>query len=219
MRRNVVVSGVLIAVFALVVVVVAFATRTSPGGSDEEAASTSSAVSVVREDSHVLSDAGEGAPVLVEFLDFECESCRAAFPFVEQLRQEFAGELTFVIRYFPIPSHANAVNAAVAVDAAAQQGKIEEMYTRMYETQTEWGEQQTSKADVFRGFAQEMGLDMEAYDAAVADPATLERVEADRQDGLALGVQGTPTFFLDGELLQPASTEDFRAQVDAAVND
>ena len=219
MRRNVVVSGVLIAVFALVVVVVAFATRTSPGGSDEEAASTSSAVSVVREDSHVLSDAGEGAPVLVEFLDFECESCRAAFPFVEQLRQEFAGELTFVIRYFPIPSHANAVNAAVAVDAAAQQGKIEEMYTRMYETQTEWGEQQTSKADVFRGFAQEMGLDMEAYDSAVADPATLERVEQDRQDGLALGVQGTPTFFLDGELLQPASTEDFRAQVDAAVND
>lgn len=219
MRRNVVVSGVLIAVFALVVVVVAFATRTSPGGSDEEAASTSSAVSVVREDSHVLSDAGEGAPVLVEFLDFECESCRAAFPFVEQLRQEFAGELTFVIRYFPIPSHANAVNAAVAVDAAAQQGKIEEMYTRMYETQTEWGEQQTSKADVFRGFAQEMGLDMEAYDSAVADPATLERVEQDRQDGLALGVQGTPTFFLDGELLQPASTEDFRTQVDAAVND
>ena len=141
------------------------------------------------------------------------------FPFVEQLRQEFAGELTFVIRYFPIPSHANAVNAAVAVDAAAQQGKIEEMYTRMYETQTEWGEQQTSKADVFRGFAQEMGLDMEAYDSAVADPATLERVEQDRQDGLALGVQGTPTFFLDGELLQPASTEDFRAQVDAAVHD
>lgn len=219
MRRNVVVSGVLIAVFALVVVVVAFATRTSPGGNDEETASTSSAVSVVREDSHVLSDAGEGAPVLVEFLDFECESCRAAFPFVEQLRQEFAGELTFVIRYFPIPSHANAVNAAVAVEAAAQQGKIEEMYTRMYETQTEWGEQQTSKADVFRGFAQEMGLDMEAYDAAVADPATLERVEQDRQDGLTLGVQGTPTFFLDGELLQPASTEDFRAQVDAAVND
>lgn len=124
-----------------------------------------------------------------------------------------------MIRYFPIPSHANAVNAAVAVDAAAQQGKIEEMYTRMYETQTEWGEQQTSKADVFRGFAQEMGLDMEAYDSAVADPATLERVEQDRQDGLALGVQGTPTFFLDGELLQPASTEDFRAQVDAAVND
>lgn len=219
MRRNVIVSGVLIAVFALVVVVVAFATRTSPGGSDEEAASTSSAVSVVREDSHVLSDAGEGAPVLVEFLDFECESCRAAFPFVEQLRQEFAGELTFVVRYFPIPSHANAVNAAVAVEAAAQQGKIEEMYTRMYETQTEWGEQQTSKADVFRGFAEDLGLDMEAYDAAVADPATLERVEQDRQDGLALGVQGTPTFFLDGELLQPASTEDFRAQVDAAVND
>ncbi|WP_131104456.1 DsbA family protein [Ornithinimicrobium sufpigmenti] len=218
MRRNVVVSGVLIAAFALVVVVVALATRTSPGGNNEEAASTSSAVSVVRKDSHVLSDAGEEAPVLVEFLDFECEACGAAYPFVEQVREEYAGELTFVVRYFPIPSHANSMNAAVAVEAAAQQGRFEEMYARMFQTQTEWGEQQESKAPLFREFAEDLGLDMEAYDAAVADPAAQQRVEQDRQDGMALGVQGTPTFFLDGELLRPTSEDDFRAQIDAALN-
>ena len=219
MRRNVILSLLLIAVFVAVVAVAVGVTRPPSGTGVADSARTSSAVPVVREDSHVLSDAGEGAPVLVEFLDFECESCRAAFPFVEQLRQEFAGELTFVVRYFPIPSHANAMNAAVAVEAAAQQGRFEDMYTRMYQTQSEWGEQQDSKAPLFRQFAQDLGLDMAAYDAAVADPATQQRVEQDRQDGMALGVQGTPTFFLDGELLQPTSEGDFRAQIDAAVND
>jgi len=122
------------------------------------------------------------------------------------------------VRYFPIPSHANAINAAVAVEAAAQQGKFEEMYKRMYDTQETWGEQQECKAAVFRGFAQELGLDLAAYDKAVAAKATLERVERDRQDGLDLGVEGTPTFFLNGKKLQPSSVQDFRDQIDAALN-
>lgn len=214
--RNLIVSGVFVAVFAVVIAVAAFRTDspTDAGGTE-----TGGGVPVVREDSRVLDDAGEEAPVLVEFLDFECEACLAAYPLVEQVRQEYAGELTVVVRYFPIDGHANSMNAAVAVEAAAQQGNLEDMYTRMYQTQTQWGEQQESKAPLFRQFAQELGLDMELYDAAVADPATQERVERDRQDGFALGVQGTPTFFLDGEPLQLTSAEDFRARVDAAVND
>jgi len=215
--RNVVVSGVLLVLFAVVVGVAVVVTKpsTEPGGAQAAGASSS----VVRQDSHVLDEAGEGAPVLVEFLDFECEACLAAYPLVEQVRKEYAGELTFVVRYFPIDGHANSMNAAVAVEAAAQQGRFEDMYERMYQTQPEWGEQQESKAPLFRQFAQELGLDIEAYDAAVADPATQQRVEQDRQDGMALGVQGTPTFFLDGEPMQLTSAEDFRAQIDAAVND
>lgn len=214
--RNFVVSGVFVLVFAVVIAVAALRTDPSAGGGGPQSAGMD--VPVVREDSHVLDDAGEGAPVLVEFLDFECEACLAAYPLVEQMREEYAGELTFVARYFPIDGHVNSMNAAVAVEAAAQQGSFEEMYTRMYETQTQWGEQQESKAPLFRQFAQELGLDMDRYDEAVADPATKERVEQDRQDGLALGVQGTPTFFLDGEPLQLTSAEDFRAQIDAAVS-
>ena len=207
----------LLVLFAVVVGVAVVVTKpsTEPGGAQAAGASSS----VVRQDSHVLDEAGEGAPVLVEFLDFECEACLAAYPLVEQVRKEYAGELTFVVRYFPIDGHANSMNAAVAVEAAAQQGRFEDMYERMYQTQPEWGEQQESKAPLFRQFAQELGLDIEAYDAAVTDPATQQRVEQDRQDGMALGVQGTPTFFLDGEPMQLTSAEDFRAQIDAAVND
>ncbi|MCX6463998.1 MAG: thioredoxin domain-containing protein [Pseudonocardiales bacterium] len=172
---------------------------------------------LVREDSHRLSTAPEDAVTFVEFLDFECEACRAAFPAVEQLRAEYGDRVSFVVRYFPIPSHANAENAAVAVEAAAQQGRFEQMYQRMYETQAEWGEQRESKADVFRGFAEDLGLDLAAYDAAVADPAVRDRVLRDRADGLTAGVQGTPTFFLDGARLQPESIDDLRRELDLAL--
>jgi protein-disulfide isomerase len=165
------------------------------------------AADVVRDDSHVLNQAPDEKAVLVEFLDFECEVCRAYYPAVEQLREQHGDELTVVMRYFPIPAHANSTNAAVAVEAAAAQGQLEPMYQRMYETQAEWGEAQDSRADVFRGFAQELGLDMNAYDDAVADPATTERVQSDFDEGRALGVGGTPTFFLDGEKLEVTSPE------------
>lgn len=166
-----------------------------------------SAAEVVREESHVMNRATNEKAVLVEFLDFECEVCRAYYPTVEQLREEYADELTVVVRYFPIPGHTNSTNAAVAVEAAAAQDQLEPMYQQMYETQAEWGEAQESKAAVFRGFAQELGLDMDQYDAAVADPATTERVQSDFNDGRALGVSGTPTFFLDGEKLDLTGPE------------
>lgn len=173
---------------------------------------------VVREDSHVLNQASDEKAVLVEFLDFECEVCRAYYPTVEQLRQERADELTLVMRYFPIPGHTNSTTAAVAVEAAAGQGQLEPMYQRMYETQAEWGESQDSKASVFRGFAQELGLDMDEFDAAVADPATTERVQSDFEEGRALGVGGTPTFFLDGERLEVENPEQLVQAVEAALD-
>ncbi len=114
---------------------------------------------VVRQSSHVLDDGGEGAVTLVEFLDFECEACGAFFPIVEDLREQFAGEITYVVRYFPLPGHFNSKNAAVAAEAAAQQDRFEDMYVRLFETQPEWGEAQESRADLFRGFAEEIGLD------------------------------------------------------------
>ena len=220
-KRNALVSA---AVVALLVAFIAGALALSPKKADPaDAAGAATGAGagtgkLVRDDSHRLGAAGTGKVTLVEFLDFECESCRAAYPVVEELRTTYAGKVDFVVRYFPIPSHANAVNSALAVEAAAQQGKFEDMYKRMYDTQETWGEQQDSKASLFRGFAQELGLDMAAYDKAVAAKATQERVERDRQDGLDLGVSGTPTFFLKGKKLQPSSVQDFRDQIDAALN-
>ncbi|GAA2174957.1 hypothetical protein GCM10009784_15420 [Arthrobacter parietis] len=173
---------------------------------------------IVRPDSHRLSTATNEKAVLVEFLDFECESCLAAKPFIEDLSVKYGNELTIVTRYFPLPGHPNSVTAALAVEAAAQQGEFESMYHRMFDTQTDWSHNEESQADTFRGYAEELGLDMVAYDAAIADPATADRIEKDKNDGIGLGVSGTPTFFLDGELIEPATLEEFEQLVADAVS-
>lgn len=212
-RSKLVVWAILAAVVTAGIIAFLVARGSSTAAAPEDAGQ------VVRENSRVLSKAPDEQAVLVEFLDYECESCRAAYPFIEDLRAEYADTVTFVHRYFPLPGHRNSVNAALAVEAAAQQGQYEAMYQRMYETQTEWGESAEDKSAVFRGFADDLGLDMAAFDAAVADPATTERVRLDVADGEALGVGGTPTFFLDGEVLNPESLEEFRAAVEAAATD
>ncbi|GAB3953951.1 hypothetical protein GCM10029976_095180 [Kribbella albertanoniae] len=184
---------------------------------DSEAEPSVTNERLVRPDSHKIGTAPDGKVTFVEFLDFECESCRAAFPAVEQLRKDYAGKVTFVVRYFPIPSHFNAERAARAVEAAAGQGKFEQMYQKMYETQSEWGEAQVPADERFRGYAKDLGLDLTAYDKAYQDPATLERIKKDVADGEALGVTGTPTFFLNGQKLEPQSAQDLVASIDAAL--
>ncbi len=205
---------------ALVVVVGFVALLFVAGGDEGDAAAPvapEAASALVREDSHVLGERGTSDVEVVEFLDFECEACAAAYPVVEDMRERYAGEVTFVLRYFPLPGHPNSENAAVAVEAAARQGALEAMYQRMYETQSRWSHQQQSQAPVFRGFADELGLDLAQYDADVADPEVLARVQADVDDGTELGVSGTPTFFVAGEQVRPETVEDFYASVDAAL--
>jgi protein-disulfide isomerase len=220
-KRNAIVSAVVVALFAAFVATALAPSR--PRTADPADAATTGegpgTGKLVRDDSHRLGAAGTGKAVLVEFLDFECESCRAAYPVVEELRTTYAGKVDFVVRYFPIPSHTNAVNSAVAVEAAAQQGKFEDMYKRMYDTQETWGEQQDSKACLFRGFAQELGSGhgrLRQGRRGQGHPGDGWR--RDRQDGIDLGVEGTPTFFLNGKKLQPSSVQGFRDQIDAALN-
>ncbi|WP_258070047.1 DsbA family protein, partial [Arthrobacter sp. SX1312] len=188
-------------------------------GADDSPTAGTTAAEVVREDSHRLSQAPDEKAVLVEFLDFECESCLAAYPVVEDLSEEYGENLTVVSRYFPLPGHPNSETAAAAVEAAAQQGRFKEMHARMYETQPEWSHTSEDRSPVFRGFAEDLGLDMAAYDAAIADPATMERVNADKNDGMALNVEGTPTFFLEGRKIQPATLEEFRSLIETAIAD
>ncbi|WP_043434108.1 thioredoxin domain-containing protein [Arthrobacter sp. I3] len=172
---------------------------------------------LVRQDSHRVTSPATEKAQLVEFLDFECESCRAAEPLVQELKNEYGDRITFVHRYFPLPGHRNSGTAALAVEAAAQQGKYEQMYAKMFETQPQWGEKKDSQAALFRTFAQDLGLDMNAYDAAVADEKTKDRIRKDVADGSALGVTGSPTFFLNGEKLVLNSEQEFRQKLTDAA--
>lgn len=208
----------LVAAF-VVAVILAFVFLRPTAAPEAAPGQSASPADVVRDDSHVLGEPGTSDVTLVEFLDFECEACGAFYPLVEELRKQYAGQVTFVTRYFPLDGHQNSRNAAVAAEAAAQQGAFEQMYNRLFETQREWGEQTESRAPLFREYAAELGLDMDAYDAAVADPATLERVLSDFNDGLALGVQSTPTFFLNGQTLELEQYDDLERAIQAALNE
>lgn len=195
---------------ALITVLVQQSASTAPSDDGAEAPQ------VVRPNSHVLDQGSDGAVTVVEFLDFECEACGAFYPVVEDLRDRYRGDITYVIRYFPLPGHLNSTNAAIAAQAAADQGKLEEMYRMLFDTQTEWGESTDSKAALFRSFAEQIGLDMTAYDASVASPETAARVEFDLNEGRRLGVDSTPTFFVDGEPLQLQRFDDLENAINAA---
>ena len=220
LTKHLIVAAVLVAGFAAAIgsyLLLSPDNRRGNGGLDVQPAAEAMPV---RESSHRLTDPANSELTLVEFLDFECEACGAYFPVVEKLREEYGDRVTFVARYFPMPGHRNGELSARTVEAAARQGKFEEMYTKLFTTQKEWGEAQESKEDVFRGYAEELGLDMKEFDADLADPKTAARVQADQRDGLGLGVQGTPTFFLDGRKIpNPASYEQFKALIDERLSD
>ncbi|WP_166389098.1 DsbA family protein [Catellatospora methionotrophica] len=202
--------GVLAAVVLIVGGAVFFAMK---GSAEPDAAAN-----LVRADSHRISTAADGKVTIVEFLDFECPSCGAAYPAVEQLRKDYAGKITYVVREFPLDMHPNAMNAAAAAEAAARQGKFEAMYNKLFSTQQTWGGQQADHAKTFDGYAQELGLDMARYRADVASQPVLDRIEADRADGAAAGARGTPTFFVNGELFDKQATyANLKAAVDSAL--
>ena len=215
MRKNLLIPLVMVACAAVAVVVVANAgnddtpTSTAAGGGRGE--------QLVRADSQRLNVAADSDVTCVEFLDFECEACGAAYPAIEQLREDYGDRVTFVVRYMPL--HGNSEAASRAAEAAAAQGQFEEMYDRLFQTQAQWGEQTSSQEDLFFSFAEDLGLDMEQFRQVYDDPATIERIRRDKADGEALGVTGTPTFFVNGEKLEIRSFDDLVNALDDALDD
>ncbi len=155
--------------------------------------------------------------VLIEYLDFECEACRAYYPLIKDLKREYGDNVLFVIRYYPLPGHPNSVVAARAAEAAGQQGKFWELHDKLYDTQNTWGERKQDN-DIFFAFAQQAGVDMVQFEKDFERKETRARVERDRQQGTLIGVSGTPSFFLNGvKLRNPKTLENFKTVLDAAI--
>lgn len=156
------------------------------------------------------------APVtLVEFLDPECESCRAAYPIVEQILEDYEGNIRYVVRYFS--NHNNSVLAVAATEAAGEQGMYWEMQALLFANQPEWGERTTPQTDLFIRYAGELGLDLERFTAALQNPVYVEKAERDQRDAQALGLRGTPTFFVNGQLVYGMNEGSLRALIDEAL--
>ena len=136
------------------------------------------------------------APVtLVEYGDFECPNCKQAAPAVKLLLKHFNGRVRFIWRQFPLEEvHPHALQAALASEAAAGQGKFWPMHDLLFDNQ------QHLKAPQLRGFAERLELDMVRYDGDMGDTVYLQRVREDIASGAQSGVRATPTFYLNGAI-------------------
>jgi protein-disulfide isomerase len=134
------------------------------------------------------------APVtLVEYGDYECPYCGEAYPVVKALQKRLGEQVRFVFRNFPLAeAHPHAEHAAEAAEAAGAQGKFWEMHDLLYENQDALDDQ-----DLVR-YASALKLDVPRFVKEMKSGAHLERVRADFSSGVRSGVNGTPTFFING---------------------
>jgi protein-disulfide isomerase len=151
-----------------------------------------------------------GAPVtLVAFSDFECPFCSRAANTVKQLEEEYKGKLRVAFKHQPLARHPNAKIAAVASMAAHEQGKFWEMHDKLFANQTALDRPALEK------YAQELGLDMGKFKAALDSTKYDEYIAQDSEQGSQLGASGTPTFFINGRQIVGAKPpEVFRRMID-----
>ncbi|MFL5759585.1 MAG: DsbA family protein [Thermomicrobiales bacterium] len=149
------------------------------------------------------------APVtLVEYGDFECPYCGQAYPIVEAIQQRFGDQLRFVFRNFPLTqAHPHAEHAAEAAEAASAQGAFWPMHEQLFT------HQKTLDDSHLVGYASDLGLDSERVDRELAEGVHTEKVRAHFMSGIRSGVNGTPTFFING--VRHDDSYDFDTLVDA----
>ena len=192
--------------------------RVAPANKPGNAGAT--AENLVRPDSYSLGPAD--APItLVEFLDPECEACAAFSPVVKKLLKDYDGKIRLVVRYMPL--HPNSLSAATFTEAAGEQGKYWQAQELLFQRQNEWGQKHGPAAAsqpapninvLFQEYAQELGLDLAKANAAVRENRYAAKIGRDKQDGQALGVRQTPSFFVNGRRIARLGEADLRAVID-----
>ena len=170
-----------------------------PAPNASPAASTTSQPEAGAEPAHALGNAQ--APVtLEEFGDFECPPCGLLHPILKSLAAELGPtKLRLIFREFPlVPTHAHALAAAHAAEAAGLQGRFWEMHDMIYEHQKDWHEAFDVRP-IFEGYAKTIGLDVGQFQRDNTSEAVERRIFLDGKRAHSLGVQGTPTVFMNGK--------------------
>ena len=146
-----------------------------------------------------------GIVTVTEYADFQCPACASFFPIVTQVKEQFKDQVRFEFKHLPLVQiHPNATAAHRAAQAAANQGKFWEMHDLLFSRQQSWSSS-TNPTAVFDEYARELSLDMDKYSADSQSSETLAIITADIDAAKRLNVSGTPTFFIDGELIDSAS--------------
>jgi protein-disulfide isomerase len=134
---------------------------------------------------------------VIEFADFECPFCALEAPVLEKMYQSHKNEVRFVYKFYPLPAHPHGEPAARAAIAAMNQGKFWELHDRLFANRDHL---EPSDID---SYAKEIGLDLRKFHEDMQSKATGERIDRDKKLGSDVGVQGTPTIFINGREYDP----------------
>ena len=195
--------GTTITLFALIIALGLYSNSQKP-----ESVSLEKSETFVLQDSDHVAGNPDSSVVLIEYSDLQCPACGAYYPLVEELKKTYGDRVAFVTRDFPLHFHLQARDAAKAAEAAANQGKYEEMKGLIFGNQRVWSGNADAK-NIFASYAESLELDMELFETDRASAEVEAQIDYDFAAGQAAGVNSTPTFFLNGEKIQPRSIEEF----------
>ena len=153
---------------------------------------------------------------VVEFFDPECEACAKVAPIIKKEMKHYEGKVRWVFRYMAF--HHNSKTAIKVLEAARAQNLFLETQTALFESQGVWGEKQTStESEIFDIAKNVKGINLETLKKEFATSKAEDLIALDASEGRAAGVNGTPTFFVNGVLLDPLNLDDLIARIDAGL--
>lgn len=137
---------------------------------------------------------------IVEFMDYQCPSCATGSDVLNKFVKNYPDQIFVQVKYFPLSGHAHAYPAAISVECGRQQGRFWEMHDLVFARQADWRDLPDAIQN-FMSMAQLLGLDMDAWTSCVTSPTAQATVARDRREGEKLGIQRTPTYFVNGEMI------------------
>lgn len=158
----------------------------------------------------------EAKVTIVEFLDPECEACRAMHPIMKGLLKEYDGKIKLVVRYMPF--HRNSKLAAVMLEEARDQSKYESALDMLFEKQPEWADHAQPRPELIPELLSSVGVDKTKLETSQLLSKHAWKVDLDQADGMKAGVRMTPTFFINGKMLREIGYGPIKKSIEDALN-
>lgn len=155
---------------------------------------------------------------LTVFGDFQCPACLAYESTLNQVRAEYGKKVKIVFKHFPLKqAHPNAMSAAIAAEAAGVQGKFWQYHDKLYATQNIWSSL-PNPTEEFVKYAQEEKLNVEKFKKSLQDKSLKDKINAQEDEGIRVGVGGTPSVYVNGVFLGVPSYNELKKKIDASLS-
>jgi protein-disulfide isomerase len=158
------------------------------------------------------------AVTVEEFADFQCPMCATKYTVAKEIISTYGNRIKFIFRNYPLPMHDKSYEAAVAAEAAGMQGKFWDMENQLFTNQKDWSSA-TDYRQIWESYAQKIGLDVEKFKNDMAGTAAKSRVDNDKARGAGIGINSTPSFFINNKLvpLEQLDAGAMKALIDAEL--